>query len=128
MSRYDWMAGASCAQADPGLFHQDGSGHYTRAQRICAACPVRPQCEAHTEHLEAACDIQDQHGVWAGRTRRQRTTIRVRNARQERRAEALRLIERGGMKPQEIADHVDIDVRTVFRIQKAHREQMGEAA
>lgn len=127
MSRYDWMGAALCADR-PGLFHQELGANYITARRICAACPVRPQCEAHTERLEAACDIQDQHGVWAGRTRRQRTTIRVRNARQERRAEALRLIERGGMKAQEVADLVDIDVRTVFRIQKAHREQMEATA
>lgn len=128
MSRYDWMADASCAQADPGLFHPDHSGHYTRAQRICAACPVRPQCEAHTDRLDAVAGLQDQHGMWAGRTRRQRATSRVRTAREERRIEALRLIERGGMKPQEIADLVGVDVRTVWRVQKAHREQMGEAA
>ena len=128
MSRYDWMGGALCAQIDPDLFHPEPGVTYATAQQICAACPVRPQCEAHTEHVEAACDVQDQHGLWAGRTRRQRSTDRVRTGREERRIEALRLTERGGMTAQEIADHVGVDVRTVWRVQKAHREQMGEAA
>lgn len=128
MSRYDWMGAARCAQADPGLFHQDLGANYTTAQRICASCPVRPQCEAHIERLDTDSDIRDRHGMWAARTRRQRNTSRVRTAREERRIEALRLIERGGMKPQEIADQVGIDVRTVWRVQKAHREQMEAAA
>lgn len=128
MSRYDWMAAASCAQADPGLFHPDHSGHYTRAQRICAACPVRPQCEAHTERLDAVAGRQDQHGMWAGRTRRQREADRVRSAREERRIEARRLIERGGMTPEEIATRLDLSARTVYRIQKVHREQMEAVA
>ena len=127
MSRYDWMADALCAER-PGMFHQDLGANYSTAQRICAACPVRPQCEAHTERLEAACGVQDQHGMWAGRTRKQRTASRVRTAREERRIEARRLIERGGMTVQEIADHVGVTERTVWRVQKAHREQMGKAA
>jgi WhiB family redox-sensing transcriptional regulator len=128
VSRYDWMADALCAQANPGLFHQDLGANYAAAQRICAACPVRPQCEAHAERFDAVAGRQDQHGMWAGRTRRQRVTNRVRTAREERRIEARRLIERGGMTVQEIADQVGVDVRTVWRVQKAHREQMGEAA
>lgn len=128
MSRYDWMGDALCAQANPSLFHQDLGANYAAAQRICAACPVRPQCEAHAERLDAACGIQDQHGMWAGRTRKQRATSRVRTAREERRIEARRLIERGGMTVQEIADQVGVTERTVWRVQKAHREQMREAA
>ena len=128
MSRYDWMGGALCAQTDPDLFHPDSGASYTAAQQICTACPVRPQCEAHTELLDAGSNIQDQHGMWAARTRRQRKTDRVRTGREERRIEALRLVERGGMTVQEIADQVGVDVRTVWRVQKAHREQMGEAA
>lgn len=127
MSRYDWMGDALCADR-PGLFHQDLGANYTAAQRICASCPVRPQCEAYTERLDAVSGAQDQHGMWAGRTCKQRATSRVRTAREERRIEARRLIERGGMTVQEIADHVGIDARTVWRVQKAHREQMGEAA
>lgn len=128
MSRYDWMGDALCAQTDPALFHPTSGATLATAQRICAACPVRPQCEAHTERLDAGSDIQDQHGVWAARTRRQRHADRVRTRREERRIEARRLVERGGMTVQEIADQVGVDVRTVWRVQKAHREQMAVAS
>lgn len=127
MSRYDWMADALCAQANPGLFHQDLGANYATAQRICAACPVRPQCEAHAERFDAVAGLQDQHGMWAGRTRRQRAASRARTAREERRIEARRLIERGGMTPEEIAAQIGLSARTVWRVQKAHREQMEAA-
>lgn len=130
MSRYDWMAEARCAQTDPDLWHQDGRGdNYAAAKRICQRCPVRPQCEAYTDRLDAdAATVNGRYGMWAGRTKSQRERRLVNAEREGRRAAILRLIERGGMEPQEIADHVGCDVRTVFRIKKQHREQMGKAA
>lgn len=130
MSRYDWMADARCAQTDPDLWHATSSANYTQAKQICAHCPVRPQCEAHTDRLDSDPDIDGygKHGMWAARTKSQREKRRVNAEREARRAAIVRLLQRGGMEPKDIADHVGVDVRTVFRVQKAHREQMGKAA
>lgn len=126
MSRYDWMADARCAQADPDLWHADSGANYTEAKRICRGCPVQRQCADHTARLDT--DNAGRHGMWAGQTHKQRETARAHAERQERHASIVRLLERGGMELQDIADHVGVDVRTVFRVQKAHREQMGKAA
>ena len=129
MSRYDWMAEARCAQVDPDLWHAESGSNYTQAKRICERCPVRPQCEAHTDRLDAdAAAANGRYGMWAGRTKSQRERRLANAEREERRAAILRLVARGGMEPQEIADHVGCDVRTVFRVKKQHREQMGKAA
>lgn len=127
MSRYDWMADARCAQVDPGLWHADSGSNYTEAARICASCPVKRQCEAHTARLDAD-GAYGKHGMWAAQTKSQRERARVNAERQERHAAIVRLLQRGGMELQDIANHVGVDVRTVFRVQKAHREQMGKAA
>jgi len=125
MSLYEWMDAASCARIDPDLFHHDDSSNYNRARRICQACPVQPECQAHTARLDT--DTVGRHGMWAGQTRRQREAARAHAARDNQRATILRLLERGGMTPAEIADHVGCSERTVLRIQKTHREQKEAA-
>ncbi|MEU7416754.1 WhiB family transcriptional regulator [Streptomyces antibioticus] len=128
MSRYDWMADARCAQTDPGLWHSDDGANYTEAKRICARCPVRAQCAAHTARLDLEVTAHDKHGLWAGQTKSQREAGRANAEREERTAAILRLLKRGGMEPEEIAALVGCSPRTVWRVQKAHREQMGRAA
>ncbi|MFI5473144.1 WhiB family transcriptional regulator [Streptomyces cacaoi] len=123
MSRYDWMEHARCAQVDPGLWHADKGANYTAAKRICASCPVRPQCEAHTARLDTEVSVYDKHGVWAGQTKKQRETARANAARQAQHTAIVRLLERGGMTPQEIADQAGCSSRTVLRVQKTLREQ-----
>lgn len=125
MSRYDWMAGALCAQTDARLFHADSSGGYAQARRICARCPVQPQCADHAARLDA--EAPDKHGMWAGRTKGQRATAEANAARQVQRTSIVRLLERGGMLPREIAAQVGCSERTVLRIQKTHREQKEAA-
>ena len=121
MSRYDWMADALCAQTDPDLFHQDTGATYTEAKRICLACPVQTECGAHTDRLDSDPDAYGRHGLWAARTRRDRQGNDPQHAYDHERI--IRLTERGGMNAYEIAEHVGCDVRTIWRVTKAHREQ-----
>jgi WhiB family redox-sensing transcriptional regulator len=125
VSHYDWMARALCAQTDPALWHAEGSGCYAQARRICARCPVQPQCADHTARLDT--DTVGRHGMWAGQTRKQRETARLDAARDAQRTTVLRLLERGGMTPAAIADHIGCSERTVLRIQAAHRKQKEAA-
>lgn len=129
MSRYDWMADARCAQTDPDLWHADNGVNYASAERICAGCPVRSQCEAHTDRLDSDTDGgYGRHGMWAGRLKKDREGRPRDSKRVERDTEILHLIKRGGMDAVEIADQVGCSARTVWRVQKAYREQMGRAA
>lgn len=122
MSAYDWMSGALCAQTDPDLWHPEQGAGYGQAEEICARCPVREACDAHGSRLEADSGHLVR-GMWAGRRvhRRSANNTALRSA--ERREDILRLIERGGMTPKEIADHVGVHPRTVWRAIKEQREQ-----
>lgn len=129
MSRYDWMEDARCAQIDPDLWHPEGNGvRYDDAQRICRRCPVQRQCADHTNRLEGDGSKRDRHGLWAGQVPSQRVEGGGHRTRANNHEQILRLTARGGMDAYEIAEAVGVDVRTVWRVTKAHREQMGEAA
>lgn len=55
------MPDAACVGEDPDLwFAFEGTEERARAQRICAACPMRALC------TEAAKASNEPHGVWGG--------------------------------------------------------------
>jgi hypothetical protein len=130
VSRYDWMEDARCAQVDPELWHPEGSGGgaYNEALRICRRCPVQRQCADFSARIEGEASKRDRHGLWAGQPPRERLTRSEHVTRETHHDVILRLTARGGMQPDEIAAAAGVDVRTVFRVTKKHREQMGEAA
>lgn len=129
MSRYDWMDDARCAQVDPNLWHADGSGNgYGDALQICRRCPVQRQCADFSASLEGEASKRDRHGLWAGQSPRERLTRSEHVTRETHHDVILRLTARGGLDAYQIAAHVGVDVRTVWRVTKRHREQMGEAA
>ena len=64
-----WMAEGKCRTVAPETFFpSDGLG-VIRAQRVCASCPVASQC------LEYALDNHIDHGVWGGKSERERRRI-----------------------------------------------------
>lgn len=71
MSRHAWMTAALCAQTDPDLWTDTTGGGTGPAKRICARCPVRPQCTAHAQALEHY-DGSQIRGIWGGTSRAQR--------------------------------------------------------
>lgn len=65
----DWMAQGKCRELPPAVFFpSDGLG-VQAAQRICADCPVSDAC------LEYALANRIDHGVWGGRSERERRRI-----------------------------------------------------
>jgi WhiB family redox-sensing transcriptional regulator len=65
----EWMADGSCRDYPATTFFpQDGVG-VIKAQKICAGCPVQSQC------LEYALDNHIDHGVWGGRSERERRRL-----------------------------------------------------
>jgi WhiB family transcriptional regulator, redox-sensing transcriptional regulator len=78
----EWRSAGACLSADPDLFFPVATGpvavqQMAVAQRICAACPVRPEC------LDFAMGTGEAYGVWGGTTPDER--IRARRARSAQR-------------------------------------------
>ncbi|MFF8467941.1 WhiB family transcriptional regulator [Streptomyces griseus] len=118
------MTSAVCATAtDPDMWFSSG-GTRTKAVQLCQTCPVRSYCEEYARSLEAGTGVHARHGVWGGtgakRRVKDRQEVQPRNA--DRTAVIRRLIERG-MPPAEIAAHVGVTVRTVFRAKRTQREE-----
>ena len=64
-----WMADGKCREVPPAVFFpSDGLG-VQAAQKICADCPVSEAC------LEYALANRIDHGVWGGRSERERRRI-----------------------------------------------------
>lgn len=132
MSRYDWMEDAACTQTDPELFHPDGKAPGREARQTCRRCPVQQQCATFAQQLEGEVTYSHRFGLWGGQLPKHRAQNATGNGRlqrnRERRERILRLYRRGGMNAYEIAEEVGCDARTVWRITKEYRDQMGEAA
>lgn len=65
----DWMNAGKCRHTAPATFFpSDGLGVQS-AQRVCAECPVAPEC------LEYALENRIDHGVWGGKSERERRRI-----------------------------------------------------
>ena len=70
--RTDWMPRGKCRDLPPDTFFpSDGLG-VQEAQRICAECPVAEEC------LEYALVNRIDHGVWGGRSERERRRLQRR--------------------------------------------------
>jgi WhiB family redox-sensing transcriptional regulator len=64
-----WQDDALCAETDPEAFTPTKGGSTLSAKRVCAACPVAAQC------LEYALANNERHGVWGGKSERERRKI-----------------------------------------------------
>jgi WhiB family transcriptional regulator, redox-sensing transcriptional regulator len=77
--RYEWMTDALCAQADPDAWTETGPGCGGRKpKRICERCPVRIECGAHADLLEATEGAMP--GIWGGASKQQRKIARQQTA------------------------------------------------
>ncbi|HWG01435.1 MAG TPA: WhiB family transcriptional regulator [Trebonia sp.] len=88
-----WRAAGACRTVDPDLFFPVAPATGTtrqvsKAQRICAGCPVRQQC------LEFAMQTHESNGIWGGTTPEERSRAR-RNLAAARRRRARREATRG---------------------------------
>lgn len=70
----EWLRRAACVGEDPELFFPVGTlGPALRdtaaAKRVCARCPVRPEC------LEWALSTGQTSGVWGGTCEQERDAL-----------------------------------------------------
>jgi WhiB family redox-sensing transcriptional regulator len=79
--RPDWMERANCIGVDPDLFFPTGR-RYGAAVEVRRAVAICNECEVRLECLEYALANGEKHGVWGGKSVRERQRI----ARARRRA------------------------------------------
>jgi WhiB family redox-sensing transcriptional regulator len=65
----DWMDQGKCRDMAPAVFFPGDGVGVIAAQRICAECPVAERC------LQYALDEHIDHGVWGGKSERERRRI-----------------------------------------------------
>ncbi|TWE14598.1 WhiB family transcriptional regulator [Prauserella muralis] len=119
----DWQTHAACAapDIDPDLFFPEPR-QAAQAQRICAACPVRQQCQAHAQRH------RERHGIWGGlSTRKLPRTRQPGHAATRQRAVAVARLTRAGLTSVQIAQRLDLSPRTIDRY-RAHHQRLEEAA
>ncbi|WP_328632064.1 WhiB family transcriptional regulator [Streptomyces sp. NBC_00356] len=125
---FDWMDSALCAQTDPELFHVEGSGTgYGQGKKICARCPVTAQCAEFAQRAEGDIAHGRRYGLWGGQLPRRRAQDGGKTPRKETHAVIIRLHQRGGMTPDEIAAQAGVDQRTVFRVVADNKKQQEAA-
>jgi transcription factor WhiB len=86
---HDWRHNAACSRLSPeeadDFFPVEGEPHrphaIARAKRVCAECPVVPECRAWIDSFEAQSPRGDptyfgQIGIWAGETPEDRSARR----------------------------------------------------
>ena len=74
----EWMDRANCAGVDPELFFPDRGASTREAKAVCQACVVRVEC------LDYALDHSEKHGIWGGRSERERRRMREARNRERR--------------------------------------------
>jgi WhiB family transcriptional regulator, redox-sensing transcriptional regulator len=67
----DWRIVAACRNVDPKVFFPQSDLFSNRAKLICSTCPVREQC------LAWAMATDQLHGVWGGKTAKERRRMGV---------------------------------------------------
>lgn len=65
-----WMDRGECVGCDPELMFPQRGEPTSEAKQTCAACEVRAEC------LEYALAVPERHGIWGGKSERERLRLR----------------------------------------------------
>lgn len=91
-------------------------GATSRAKRVCAECPVRAAC------LDHALTYNEQHGIWGGKTPRERQELQLTTAiesgptLQQQQARTIATLSAQNVPAESIASQLGITTRQVYRI------------
>lgn len=122
-----WMQQAACAKEDPDLFFP-ARGNIAKAAAVCKACPVLQNCRTYTEEVESDLSRNEYFGVWAG----QGGMARAKKGTPRRSITALhdqiRQLSDRGMDAHTVAGLTGCTTRTVWRVTRQDRSNLGEAA
>lgn len=64
-----WQIDSLCAEVDSEIFFPEKGGSTREAKSICADCLVRAEC------LQYALETGQRHGIWGGRSERERRRL-----------------------------------------------------
>jgi len=73
-----WQDYANCVGVNPDLMFPERGASTSEAKAICAGCVVREEC------LEYALAASIKHGIWGGKSERERRRIRIARAQHAR--------------------------------------------
>lgn len=76
MTDQDWVSLGACKHEDSALFFPGRGGECDKARAICETCPVRAEC------LDYALKNCIQHGIWGGKSERERRKLRMQRRRE----------------------------------------------
>ncbi len=65
----DWQDDGLCKESDPEAFFPEKGGSTKQAKAVCKRCPVTEKC------LQYALDNDERHGIWGGKSERERRLI-----------------------------------------------------
>lgn len=68
-----WVEQAACRGSDPDVFFPSPGSRVDHLRRICAACPVQPDC---LDWALVAYTNRSDHGFYGGSTPRERRDLR----------------------------------------------------
>lgn len=112
-----WMVEALCAQTDPEIFFPDRGGSTRSAKKVCARCPVRDEC------LEYALEHGERHGIWGGKSERERRKLEGRRLGSNRKVDPAVLVAayraHTDLTAQDVASLYGVSARTVARAIRA---------
>lgn len=77
---FAWQQYALCRETDPDEFFPPEKRMARTAKAVCRRCEVRPEC------LEFALAHNEEYGIWAGLTYRERQVIVSRRQRRKKAA------------------------------------------
>lgn len=123
-----WRARAACRGADPNLFFPERGESTAAAKAVCNGCPVASEC------LDYALDAGEKHGIYGGKSEKERRSIRRRRRNAERtarvdvnvtgadmaseaaRRDTVHRLYRSGMTAAAVAAATGISESTVWRL------------
>ena len=115
LKRLAWMDRSACRGTDPEAFFPEAGHPPNLVKRICATCPVQPEC------LQYSIE-EDMEGMWGGIGNTQRAELRRKagletekqRAARERKDDAL-VLRRRGMNNTQIAAAMGVSSNTIGR-------------
>ena len=117
----DLSAGSCSGLGDLMFPHPNETWETRHIVKLCAGCPVADPCRDYALHPDV-----DVHGVWGGLTEQERRRLKGRatrhhpTPRQERKAEALRLLA-AGRDVDDVSRAVGVNRDTLWRWRKEMR-------
>lgn len=125
MADLTWQERALCKETDPDAFHPEKGGSTREAKRICGRCEVRDEC------LEYALAHDERHGIWGGKSERERKKLRREESEPGKRPKPPNLVEvrrlaAARLNDRQIGEELGMTAGAVERLRSRHGIPAGQ--